>query len=115
MKKLSDTSNQVIFEMKDCGGCRTCELVCGFHHTGVFNPKASSLRVISRTDENPGYFIRIQLFDSGEIFGCDGCADLSIPLCVDYCHQDEELLDMIRRTMKVKSTIIIDDCKIIKT
>lgn len=42
MGLLSENQNQITFEMKDCGACRTCELVCGFHHTGVFDPKKSS-------------------------------------------------------------------------
>ena len=28
-----------------CTGCRLCELVCSFHHTGVFKPSASRIKV----------------------------------------------------------------------
>jgi len=83
------------FEMKDCGGCRTCELACGFHHTGVFNPNKSSLKVIDRNDGKPGFYIDFQLFDDENAFGCDGCPELDQPLCVQYCHEATELLEMI--------------------
>ena len=66
----------MVFEMEDCGGCRTCELACGYHHTGVFNPSKSSLRVINRSDDKPGFLIYIQLDNEDNIIGCDGCNDL---------------------------------------
>lgn len=28
-----------------CTGCRTCEYVCSFHHTGAYNPAQSRIRV----------------------------------------------------------------------
>jgi Fe-S-cluster-containing hydrogenase component 2 len=95
----------MILEMADCGGCRTCELVCGYHHTGQFNPNRSSLHIINRDDGKPGYFIEINLFDVGDSPGCDGCIDLDTPMCVSYCHQDLDLLEMVKKVIEEKNAI----------
>jgi Fe-S-cluster-containing hydrogenase component 2 len=94
----------MIFEMEECGGCRTCELACGYHHTGIFNPSKSSLHVINRGDYQPGFLIHIHLHDEGISLGCDGCIKLEQPLCVKYCHKDEILINMIRTLLSEKST-----------
>lgn len=91
------------FEMKDCGGCRTCELACGYHHTGEFNPKKSSLRIVDRNDNEPGFFIDIELYGNENLLACDGCHGLEKPLCVEYCHQEEELFTMIGLVLVEKS------------
>ena len=96
----------MIFEMKDCGGCRTCELACGYHHTGVFNPNKSSLQIVDRCDGKPGFFVDIELFDYDDVIGCDGCIDLEKPMCVDYCHQEEDLLAMIESVIAEKKHAI---------
>jgi len=93
------------FEMKGCGGCRTCELACGFHHTGVFDPRKSSMRVIDRNDDEPGYFIDIDIFGNKEHRSCDGCQNLETPICVVYCHQADDLLSMIEQTMMEKARV----------
>lgn len=93
----------MVFEMEDCGGCRTCELACGYHHTGVFNPSKSSLRVINRSDDKPGFLIYIQLDNEDNIIGCDGCNDLKQPMCIKYCHKDDVLLTMIQAVLSEKT------------
>jgi len=92
----------MIFEMIECGGCRTCELVCGYHHTGVFNPNKSSLKIVNRRDDQPGFLVEIKLFDDDLASGCDGCVNLEKPLCVSYCHQDQDLLAMIQSVLDEK-------------
>lgn len=92
----------MIFEMADCGGCRTCELACGYHHTGFFNPNKSSLRIINREDGKPGYLVEILLFDEAGIVACDGCTELEKPMCVSYCHQEEDLMAMIEAILAEK-------------
>jgi len=94
----------MIFEMEECGGCRTCELACGYYHTKVFNPSKSSLHVINRSDNKPGFLIDIQQDNEDGIFGCDGCNDLKQPMCVMYCHRDEILLTMIQTLLAEKAT-----------
>jgi len=71
-----------------CVGCRTCELACSFHHTGLFKPSISSLRIFwdSMTKE-----IRVlqhdNLTDAEKMkrFPCDLCKTEALPLCVKYC------------------------------
>lgn len=90
----------MIFEMDDCGGCRTCEMACGFHHTGAFNPSHSSLHVIDRTDEKPGFLVEIVTCSGGEIPTCDGCKGMDQAHCVYYCHKGEKLAIMIQDAIK---------------
>ncbi|MEA1960448.1 MAG: 4Fe-4S dicluster domain-containing protein [Bacillota bacterium] len=37
----------IVIQPEKCTGCRTCELVCSFHHTGEFNPARSRISVVS--------------------------------------------------------------------
>ena len=60
-----------------CTGCRICELVCSFHHEGVFSPELSSIRV-SRNNRTGEVGVSI---DST----CDSCKGEAQPLCVAYC------------------------------
>jgi Fe-S-cluster-containing dehydrogenase component len=97
------------FEMPDCGGCRTCELACGYHHTADFNPNYSSLHVIDRSDGKPGYYIEINLIDQDDSLGCDGCVELDTPLCVSYCHRDVDLREFIRVVIDEKKRIEMNE------
>ncbi len=79
-----------LFDMPTCGGCRTCELACSFHHTKEFIPSASSLKVLAREDK-PGYQILLIAESSGESIACDGCKGLDVPLCMEYCKEMDDL------------------------
>lgn len=68
---------KIVTDSEVCYGCRTCELICSYHHAGVFSPELSSIRV-SRNNL------------SGEIecsinSTCDSCEGESQPLCLEYC------------------------------
>ncbi len=39
-------TQQLTIKPDKCVGCRTCELMCSFGHTGVFNPRLSAVSVI---------------------------------------------------------------------
>ncbi len=39
-------SKQLVVNPEKCASCRTCELMCSFSHTGVFNPRLSAVSVI---------------------------------------------------------------------
>jgi Fe-S-cluster-containing hydrogenase component 2 len=85
----------MIFDMPECGGCRTCEIACSFKHLGKFNADVSSLQVLYRKD-GPGY--KIRLVEDGESdgrFSCDQCRDREIPECVEYCHEREKLKEIL--------------------
>ena len=90
------------FDMTSCGGCRTCEMACSFHHRQVFSPAISSIRVMDKPGA-PGYFVVIDRESSGDRLGCDGCRGLDTPLCVEYCRENEDLLKMIRELKRKKS------------
>src|SRR4030042_3910750 len=87
-KKIEDSG--MVFDMCSCGGCRTCELACSFHHTGEFIPSVSSLRVLDRED-GPGYRGLLITESCGEGIACDGCKNLDVPLCMEYCKEMDDL------------------------
>ena len=60
-----------------CYGCKTCQLVCSFHHTGAFWPSKSSINVF----RNPQNGIVEWSINST----CDGCKSEDTPLCIKYC------------------------------
>ncbi len=84
------------FEMPSCGGCRTCELACSFHHRGAFNPVLSSLKILERTD-GPGYLVSLKDEAEGSGLACDRCEGLEVPLCVQYCREMEDLREILER------------------
>lgn len=80
----------MIFQMDNCGACRTCEIMCCFHHTGTFGFSTTSLRV----QENPkgkGYLIVIAESDGKGLISCDACKNLETPLCMEVCKEAEQL------------------------
>lgn len=78
------------FDMPSCGGCSTCELACAFHHTGEFAPSISSLRVITKKDGS-GCEIQLAEENDGNRLACDGCKNLDVPLCMEYCREIDDL------------------------
>ncbi len=78
------------FDMTSCGGCRTCELACSFHHRGEFVPTASSLRIIEKK-KGPGYIILLKEQGDENGAACDGCKGLDVPLCIEYCKEIDDL------------------------
>jgi Fe-S-cluster-containing dehydrogenase component len=90
----------MLFDMPDCGGCRTCEMACGFQHTGEFCYSASSLRILDKTDRH-GYSVQLLEQDEGTHFACHGCQHLDEPLCVLHCREAEQLTKMIEEFIRV--------------
>ena len=86
------------FDMDTCGGCRTCEIACSFHHTGEFNPSISSIKILDK-EAGPGYDVLLLEEDSEEGRACDGCQALDEPLCMEYCKEKEDLREMIDTVM----------------
>jgi Fe-S-cluster-containing hydrogenase component 2 len=83
------------FAMPTCGGCRTCELACSFHHTGEFMPAVSSLTISEKTD-GPGYDVLISEAPEGKRRACDGCEGREVPLCVVYCREHDDLSEILK-------------------
>jgi len=92
----------MIFDMPECGGCRTCELACSFHHEKKFNPEISSLKIWDKEDRK-GYLVEIIEGQHGKRYSCDGCKDLEIPLCVQYCKETEKLTEFINKVLEKKN------------
>lgn len=84
------------FEMPGCGGCRTCELACGYRHTGEFKPSASSMCIMP-TEDQRGYHVLLHQIQSGTRAPCDGCQGLETPLCVEYCREADDLTEILRQ------------------
>ena len=83
------------FDMPSCGGCRTCELACSFHHRGGFVPAASSLKIIDKVD-GPGYLVLLKEEPDGNSPACDDCRGLDIPLCLEYCRELDDLYKILQ-------------------
>lgn len=83
------------FDMPSCGGCRTCELACSFHHRGGFVPAASSLKILEN-DDGPGYLVLLKEVADKDSPACDDCAGLDISLCLDYCREFDDLYKILQ-------------------
>jgi anaerobic carbon-monoxide dehydrogenase iron sulfur subunit len=93
--------NKILFETQNCLGCRTCELVCSYHHNGIFSPSISSIKIVNKPSEQ-AFAIEIYREAANGHFACDGCKGLEEPLCVKYCNplMREELRGILRKFSK---------------
>jgi ferredoxin len=66
-----------------CTGCRACELVCSYHHEGVFSRRSSSIRV-KKVERRGEVEITVGDVDFRRP-SCDLCRGERIPLCVRFC------------------------------
>jgi len=94
----------MLFDMPECGGCRTCELVCAQHHLGKFSSKGSSIRILNKEDKGEHYLVKFVDSDSKLDIACDGCKNLETPLCVQYCREAEKLEELLRNFLDTKVT-----------
>jgi Fe-S-cluster-containing dehydrogenase component len=83
------------FNMPSCGGCRTCEMACSYHHRGEFAPALSSLKIQEKA-EGPGYLVLLKKMADEAGPACDGCQGLKTPLCVEYCREADDLKEILR-------------------
>jgi len=60
-----------------CYACKTCQLVCSFHHTKAFWPDQSSISVYRNPLDGT---IKWRMNAT-----CDKCMGEEEPLCVKYC------------------------------
>ena len=84
----------MFFDMPTCGACRTCEMMCSFHHTGEFRPSTSSIKILDK-EYGQGYSVMLHEEHGGQSFACEGCEGLQEPLCVKHCREGEALADII--------------------
>ena len=89
----------MIFEMPSCGGCRTCEMACSFKHTEEFSPEISSIKILDKENE-PGFLVSLVEENDGLNIACDGCKELGVPLCMQYCPESEDLRRILKEFME---------------
>lgn len=87
------------FDMPSCGGCRTCEMACSFHHLGEFVPTASSFIIEDKENATGCDVVFVDVTD-GQRLACDGCRDLDVPLCVDYCKESDDLWKILQEFLE---------------
>jgi Fe-S-cluster-containing dehydrogenase component len=90
------------FNMPSCGGCRTCELACSFHHTGEYNPEKSSFKIVV-SQNGSGHDVVFPEVPSEGMFPCDGCAGFEIPFCMSVCWEKDELEGIIEEYLSKNS------------
>lgn len=92
---LEGPVDKVTFATETCGGCRSCELACSFHHMSLFKYGISSI-VITNSPNPMMTFYRESA--EGHI-ACDKCQGLSTPLCFEFCPSDarEELEQLFHK------------------
>lgn len=75
----------MIFNTKNCTGCKTCEIACSFHHTkGSFSTSLSSIKTIDKPKEL-GFALQLYKKEKGGHLACDRCEREEEPICVKYC------------------------------
>jgi len=89
----------MVFDMPSCGGCRTCELACSFHHRKEFNPTISSIKIMDKEDKH-GFLVLLVEKNDAQSMACDGCRNLEIPLCIQYCREKEDLEEILKAFME---------------
>jgi len=68
---------RINFDPSRCYSCKSCQLICSFHHTGAFWPEQSSIEAYR--NQQTGY-VKWSVDNT-----CDGCAGEQEVLCVKYC------------------------------
>lgn len=89
----------MIFDMLTCGGCRTCEIACSYHHTGTFKPAVSSIKILEKK-RGPGYSVLLIEDYNGQSNPCNGCKGEREPLCMEVCSEKEKLKKMIEEYLR---------------
>jgi Fe-S-cluster-containing hydrogenase component 2 len=84
----------MILDMPTCGGCRTCEMACSFKHRGEFIPAISSIKILDKKD-GIGFLVFLAQGPQGPEIPCDGCGELAVPLCMQYCRKSEDLREVL--------------------
>lgn len=84
----------MVFDMPSCGGCRTCEIACSFHHRADFVPAVSSLKVLEKSG-GAGYVVLLRESADGLGMACDFCSGEEVPWCVRYCRESDDLLNIL--------------------
>ncbi len=95
--------NKVTFDTQECGGCRTCEIACSYHHRKVFSPSISSIEVTDRP-QTLGFVVSFYIAETNGHLACDRCEGEDEPLCLKYCSvlMHDELKTFLERDLPQK-------------
>lgn len=94
MVDASFTENEVGY----CIDCRSCELVCSFHHSESFCPAVASVSICR--DFSTGVVVRrVYREDRDGHLACDGCQGEPERLCEKVCS-----VDAVRRLFEARQT-----------
>jgi Fe-S-cluster-containing hydrogenase component 2 len=77
--------DKVIFDTKDCTGCKTCAIACSYHHRAVFSLGLSSIEIKDRRQEGKFAIVFYKRDEDGHL-GCDKCKGEEELLCMKYCN-----------------------------
>ncbi len=77
--------NRIVRNAAVCYGCKMCQLVCSFHHTGTFWPERSSIRVSRNPQKGT---VKWQIDTT-----CDLCRSEGKPVCVRNCSYEALRID----------------------
>lgn len=83
------------FHLPVCGGCKTCELACSYHHNKAFTYEGGCFELIERDDRN-GFTLRIHETAKNGRPACDGCKGLEQPLCLRYCVEIDDMYPLVK-------------------
>jgi Fe-S-cluster-containing hydrogenase component 2 len=89
----------MIFDMVTCGACRTCEIMCSYHHTSTFKPAVSSIKILEKK-RGLGYSVLLIEDYDGQSKPCDGCKGEREPLCIEVCTEKKELKKIIEEYLR---------------
>ena len=83
----------IIFNPDECGGCRTCEMVCSWsHNIGVIRPSLSRVHVLKEEKEGLNFAVF--------------CQQCEVPPCVEACPVDAMSKDKITGAILINE----EDC-----
>lgn len=96
-KQSSQTLNKtLVSDYAKCSGCKSCEIMCSFHHFGECNPSLARLTLVA--------------FDERGLFVPEICRQCQNPWCLNACP-----VDAIVRDAETGAVVIIaelcTDCR----
>lgn len=65
-------------------------MACSFRHKAEFAPSISSIQIIDKR-QGAGFLVLLLEETGRDGIACDGCKDLAVPICMQYCRESEDL------------------------
>jgi hypothetical protein len=74
---------------------------CSFKHKGEFIPSISSIKILDKKNET-GFLVQLLEENGDQGLACDGCKELEVPLCIQYCEKREDLETILKEFLEKK-------------